>query len=238
MLNDFRVTIVLFSLFAFRFNMTPEEENHWRLASILYNDVLSKLRDFFKAKFQQRFTFAWGDNQMSGEFFIANANISHTDQFILNLIRQGDTAHFDATTLFWCLLYSGIDILQPKARRSHARSPPIRDRERIDELREMRNRVAHTGSATLSGAAFSQQLTSLEDIYVQLQWDRRTMRQIAQGPVVTEECRRLQQELEAERQRYRAHDLTLQDHEQRLQAHDWILQDHEQILQEHEGMSI
>ena len=195
--------------------MTPEEENYWRLVSILCNDVLSKLRDFFKAKFQQRFTFAWGDNQMSGEFFIANANTPHTEQHILDVVRRGDTAHFDATALFWCLLYSGVKILEPKARRSTARSAPIRDSERIDELREMRNEVAHARSASLSHAAFIQKLASLEDIYVQLQWDRATMRQTARGPMVTAECNRLEQELEAERLRYRAHDLTLQDHEQR-----------------------
>ena len=74
---------------------------------------------------------------MSGEFFIKKfrrAPLPH----ITDVIRPGDTAQFDATVLFTCLLYSGIGILEPSPRRPNARITPVEDSKRIDELREVR----------------------------------------------------------------------------------------------------
>ena len=189
--------------------LTSDEEHFWRLVRIVLEDVPDKLRGLFRKKFQERFHVTWGENQTSGEFFIANSNTSRTGQHIIDTIKQGDTALFDSTVLFTCLLFSGTGILLPKPRRG-VRTHPIQDSERVDELREMRNELAHATSASLPHATFIQKLASLNTIYAQLQWNPTVMRQWARDPVVTAECVRLQQDLDAERQRYRALDLTVQ----------------------------
>ena len=198
--------------------LTNDEENFWRLVRILLEDVPDKLRHLFRNTFQERFHVAWGENQTCGEFFIANSNTRHTGQHIIDTIRQGDTALFDCTALFTCLLFSGTGILLPTPRRG-VRTHPIHDSERVDGLREMRNELAHATSTSLPHATFYQKLASIDTIYAQLQWNPTVMRQWARDPVVTAECVRLQQDLDAERQRYRALDTTTQDHEQRLQSH-------------------
>ena len=214
-------------------HLTSDEENFWRLVRILLEDVPLKLRDLFRKKFQEQFHVTWGENQTSGEFFIANSNTSRTGQHIIDTIRQGDTAFYDSTALFTCLLFSGTGILLPKPRRG-VRTPPIQDSERIDELREMRNELAHTTSASLPHATFVQKLASLNTIYAQLQWNNTVMRQWARDPVVTAECVRLQQDLDAERQRYRALDLTVQTLDGTVQGLDGTVQAIDGTVKEHE----
>ncbi|KAI0224097.1 hypothetical protein LSAT2_024892 [Lamellibrachia satsuma] len=219
--------------------LTNDEEYFWRLVRILLQDVPGKLRDLFRNKFQERFHVAWGDNETSGEFFIANSNTGRTGQHIIDTIRQGDTASFDCTALFTCLLYSRTGILLPTPRRG-VRTHPIHDSERVDDLREMRNELAHATSTSLPRATFIQKLASINTIYAQLQWNPTVMRQWARDPVVTAECVRLQHDLDAERQRYRgldttvqALDVTMQDHEQRLRNNEQILANHAATQQQH-----
>ena len=202
--------------------LTPDQENFWRLIRILWDDIPCGLRVFFKSKYHQRFNIAWGDNQPSGEFFTANfpnSNTRYIGQHIIDTIRQGDTALYDCTALFTCLLYSGTRILHPKPRHG-TRTLPIEDSERVDELREMRNELAHSTSASLPSATFNMKLALLNTIYAQLQWNPTVMRQWAQDPVVTAECTRLNQLLDAERQRCGALDLMVQalDQHQQIQA--------------------
>ncbi|KAI0217299.1 hypothetical protein LSAT2_030846, partial [Lamellibrachia satsuma] len=180
--------------------LTSDEENFWRLVRILLGDVPDKLRDLFRNTFQERFHVAWGENQTCGEFFIANCNTRRTGQHIIDTIRQGDTASFDCSALFTCLLFSGTGLLPTP--RVGVRTPPIQDSERVDDLREMRNEMAHATSASLPRATFIQKLASLNTIYVQLQWSPTVMRQWARDPVVTAECVRLKHDLDAEGQIY------------------------------------
>ena len=199
--------------------MTNDEENFWRVVRILLDDVPCRLRDLFKTKFRRRYKRAWGDDRASGQFFIAKCNTRYTGQHIIDVIKQGDTAQYDCAALFTCLLYSGTGILQPTPRHG-VRTHPIEDSERIDELRVMRNDMAHARSPALPGATFNQKITSFEDIYAQLHWDPTVMRRLARDPVVTAECTRLKQQLDAEKQRYSALDLMVQDHERRLRAQE------------------
>ena len=204
--------------------LTPDQENFWRLIHILWDDVPRRLRVFFKRKYRQRFNIAWGDNQQSGEFFIANfpnANTARTGQHIIDTIRQGDTALYDCTALFTCLLYSGTRILHPRPRTPPGtRTPRIRDSERVDELREMRNELAHSTSVSVPSATFNMKLSSLEDVYAQLHWDPTEMRRLARDPVATAECTRLEQLLDAERLRYSGLDLTVQALDGKVQVLD------------------
>ena len=170
-------------------SLTGDEVRFCRLARILLDDVSNHLRTLFKDTFKKRYQCAWGDNQMSGEFFI-NKFKRTAGRHSADVIRQGDTGKFDLTVLFTCLLYSETGILDP------------RTRDKINELRKMRNAwFAHSLSSTLSAADFKQISTSLITIYVQLQWNPTVLRQAVADAVITAECARPQQQLDIKRQR-------------------------------------
>ena len=238
--------VVIWIRFFAEFNMsgaplTGDEERFMRLARILLDDVPTHLRATFKAKFQARFNFTWGENRTSGEFFVANFSAPRTPRHVTDVIRHGITQQFDSTALFTCLLFSGTGILLPTPRRG-TRTYPFQDSERIDQLRMMRNELAHATSASLSLGSFRHKIASLNTIYAQLHWNPTLMRQWARAPVATAECVRLQQQLSVERQRYISLDGTVQalgqsvqGIEQRLQGLEGTVQDHEQRMQHQEG---
>ena len=191
--------------------LTDDQENFYRLVRILLDDVPNQLRAMFKDKFHALFQFVWNDNQMFGNFFITNFNSMHIPGWrtpphhVTDVIKQGDTAQFDPTALFTCLLFSGTGILLPTPRH-RSRTLPIEDSERVDELRELRNFLAHATSASLSLTDFTQKLALLQTIYTQLQWNNTLMMQWAHDPVVSAECTRLEGQLTTERQRCNALD--------------------------------
>ena len=208
------VHVIQLSLMYFlsEFNMpgaplTKDEKNFWRLVRIMFEDVPGKLRGLFKSKFHEHFKLAWGDNQTSGEFFLANSNIRHTCHRVIDVIKQGDTAQYDFTALFTCLLFSGCGngILLRSLKCC------------VNELREMRHDLAHASSASLTHASFVKKLTSLNVAYAQLQWNPTVMRQWARNPMVTAKCIHLQRQLDAERQRYTSLDLIVPDLDRTVQ---------------------
>ena len=190
--------------------LTGDEKNFYRISRILLDDVVQQLRAEFKARFQARFGRVWGDDPQSGAFFLAKCAEPQMSSHIKNVIMQGDTAKFETTVLMACLLFSGTGILLPTPRR-RCRAQPFTDSERIDELRHMRNILAHAVSSSISSADFNCKLTSLREIYAQLNWDSTLMTKLAHDPVVSEECTRLKDELEVERQRIDSHDEMLQE---------------------------
>ena len=221
--------------------LTGDEQRFMRIARILLDDVPTHLRATFRAKFQARFHFTWCENRTSGEFFVANISAPRTPRHVTDVIRRGITQQFDSTALFTCLLFSGTGILLPTPR-SGARTYPFSDSERIDQLREMRNDLAHATSASLELGPFNRKIASLNTIYAQLHWNPTLMRQWARVPLVTAECVRLQQQLSVERQRNTALDgtvqalgLSVQAIEPRVQGLEGTVQDHEQRLQNQEG---
>ncbi|KAK2163837.1 hypothetical protein NP493_1444g02012 [Ridgeia piscesae] len=211
-------------------SLTDDQERFLRIVHILLDDVPNHLRAMLKAKFQARFGFAWGDNRATGEFFFANFTARNTPPHIANVIRQGKTEAFDSTALVTCLLFSGTGILLPTPRRV-PRPHPFTESERIDELREMRNELAHASSASLTQADFNQKLASLNTIYAQLLWNPTVMRQWAQDPVVTAESDRNVQRLEGS---VEVLDQAMQGTDRRVQALDELGQvlyeNHEQRL--------
>ncbi|KAI0210363.1 hypothetical protein LSAT2_004897 [Lamellibrachia satsuma] len=115
--------------------LTPSDDRYWRLVKIILEDVPSKLRQLFRSAFQSRYRIAWGDNSMSGKFFMGNVPKSKKrDKHIVDTVEQGSTANFDCTTLFYSLLFSGTDLLLPVMRKKELRVSPFYESERVDQL--------------------------------------------------------------------------------------------------------
>ena len=168
-------------------------------------------------------------------------NSKKRDKHIVDTVEQGSTANFDCTTLFYSLLFSGTDLLLPVMRKKELRVSPFYESERVDQLREQRNAVAHATTPSLSEADFKTKIQEIEDIYTQLQWDQTQLKEAAYGHLWPGEYDRLQRKIDVEKARIDDHEQRLQDHEQRLQKLEHQskpLQDREKFVKTVEGMSI
>ena len=202
--------------------LTPEEERYWRLVKVILDDMPRKLRDLFRSAFQKTYGQKWVDNLATGNFFMAKVPKSKKrDKHITTTVEQGISEQFDPTVLFFCLLNSGTNLLLPGARKKELRMSPFYESERVDQLREQRNAVAHATTPSLSEADFQTRIQEIEDIYTQLQWDQTQLKEAAYGRIWPVEYDRLQGEIDVEKAR-------INDHEQRLQD----LQQGQQDLQQ------
>ena len=197
--------------------MTAEGENHLRLVRIIQHDVPNNLRKLFKAEFAKKYGMPYGDDTASGMFFLGNVihKNKSKDANVNSAIQNGDSASFDCTTLFYCILYSGA-LLLPMRR--HNRVPPLNPSELIDQLREQRNLLAHSPRAEVDEPDFNTRVADLTTIYQQLGWSCTDLLQAANGPINTTECNNLWQVLSKEVARNNALDQTVKNLGQRLPA--------------------
>ena len=209
--------------------LTKEEERYWRLVKVILGDMPRKLRDLFRSAFQKTYGQKWVDNLATGNFFMAKVPKSKKrDKHITTTVEQGISEQFDPTVLFFCLLNSGTNLLLPVMRKKELRVSPFYESERVDQLREQRNAVAHATTPSLSETDFQTRIREIEDIYTQLQWDQTQLKEAAYGRIWPVEYDRLQQEIDVEKARIDDHEQRLQNHEQRLQNHEQRLQDLQQ----------
>ena len=209
--------------------LTPEEERYWRLVKVILDDMPRKLRELFRSAFQKTYRLAWGDNSVTGNFFLANVPTSKKrDKHMITTVEQGISEQFDTTVLFFCLLNSGTNLLLPGARKKELRMSPFYESECVDQLREQRNAMAHATTPSLSGADFQTRIQEIEDIYTQLQWDQTQLKEAAYGRLWPAECDRLQGKTDVEKARIDDHEQRLQDLQQRQQDISKRLQDLEQ----------
>ena len=202
--------------------LTKEEERYWRLVKVILGDMPRKLRDLFRSAFQKTYGQKWVDNLATGNFFMAKVPKSKKrDKHITTTVEQGISEQFDPTVLFFCLLNSGTNLLLPVMRKKELRVSPFYESERVDQLREQRNAVAHATTPSLSETDFQTRIREIEDIYTQLQWDQTQLKEAAYGCIWPVEYDRLQQEIDVEKAR-------IDDHEQRLQNHEQQLRDLQQ----------
>ena len=163
-------------------------------------------------------------------------NSKKRDKHIVDTVEQGSTANFDCTTLFYSLLFSGTDLLLPVMRKKELRVSPFYESERVDQLREQRNAVAHATTPSLSEADFQTKIQEIEDIYTQLQWDQTQLKEAAYGRLWPTEYDRLQGKIDVENARI---DDQLQDLNKRVKNLEQpTQQDKEKFLKTVEGMSI
>ena len=212
--------------------LNPNDERYWRMVKILIEDVPNQLRQLFRSAFHAKYRISWVEGSSSGKMFMAMVpprNIR--DKNIPATVQKGVTGDFDCTTLFFCLLFSGTGLLTPVVRPKAQRGPPFYDSERIDQLREQRNAVAHATTPSITEADFKTRIQQIEDIYTAFNWDDAEFRKAAYGFLWPTEYTRLEQKIEVEKARIDDHEQRLQCHEQRLQSHTHQLQSHDQRLQ-------
>ena len=173
-----------------------EEGNYLRLVRIIIKEVRSKLLRVFLSEFESKCGQPYGNDAASGTFFLSQIHPNNRcrDDEVSRKIQNGDSTHFDTTTLFYCLLHSGA-LQQPPMRPRNARMPPLRSSELIDQLRKQRNEMAHAENAEIVDADFKTKVAQLETIYQQLGWPLDQLKTEACNPLNTEWSLRQRQAL-------------------------------------------
>ena len=87
------------------------------------------------------------------------------DKHITKTFDQGISNEFDCTVLFYCLLSRGIGLMLRGARRKDLTVQPFYQSERVDQLRECRNALAHATRVSLPEAGFRARIQDIEHIY-------------------------------------------------------------------------
>ena len=127
-----------------------EQLNYFRACYIAFNLVPQGLRKVFKQEWDFLYKTTlfgeWKDiSQNGGDFYNKESRKSHTKNArLLATIQRGNTAEWDCSCLFFAILYS--DCI------GSTLSPAVR--KEVDDLRQVRNDIAHLNEVELTDAEF------------------------------------------------------------------------------------
>ena len=129
---------------------TLEQLNYFRACYIAFNLVPQGLRKVFKQEWDFLYKTTpfgeWKDTPQNGrDFYNKESRKSHTKNArLLATIQRGNTAEWDCSCLFFTILYS--DCI------GSTLSPAVR--KEVDDLRQVRNDIAHLNEVELTDAEF------------------------------------------------------------------------------------
>ena len=129
---------------------SQEELNYFRLCYVVFNLVPVGLRQIFKQEwdflYKKTSRGEWEDSPQNGrDFYNKETKASRKrNAQCLATIQNGDTAEWDCTCLFFAILYSDSigKTLSPAVNKD------------VDEIRQVRNGIAHMTEANLTDADF------------------------------------------------------------------------------------
>ena len=128
-----------------------EQLNYFRICYIAFNLVPDGLREIFKQEWDFRFKMTpsgeWKDTPQNGQDFCnKESRKSRTkNSRYLATIQNGNTAEWDCTCLFFAILYSD----------SISKTLSSAIEKDVDDLRQVRNHIAHIGEAILTDVEFN-----------------------------------------------------------------------------------
>ena len=128
---------------------TSEQLNYFRICYIAVNLIPERLRQVFKQEWDFRYKPTpgeWKDTRENGSDFYNNESRKSRlkNGRYLATIRNGNTAEWDCSCLFFAILFSD----------SIGTTLNAVIRKEVDDLREVRNDIAHISEAKLTDAEF------------------------------------------------------------------------------------
>ena len=128
---------------------TSEQLNVFRICYILFDLVPKGLRNVFKLEWDFRYKTrlgAWNDTTQNGRDFLSNESKKSRSKNarLLATIQNGTTAEWDCSCLFFAILFSD----------SIGTTLSAAFRKDVDDLRQVRNYIAHITEAQLTDAEF------------------------------------------------------------------------------------
>lgn len=128
---------------------TPEDLNYIRICYIAFRLILQGLRTIFKQEWDFLYKTSygkWEDTPKNGRDFYALESLTSRRRFapFLATIQNGDTAQWDSSCLVHAILFSDCigNTLSPVVKKG------------VDDLRAVRNRIAHLTETSLSDVEF------------------------------------------------------------------------------------
>jgi tetratricopeptide (TPR) repeat protein len=137
---------------------SEESRNHICMQNIVTNVVSQGLRKVFRdewnARYQAMFG-AWDDTNVSGQqlFNLENTRSRPNKNVYQAKFQHGDTSLWDCSVLFDAILYSNSV--------GHASLNPT-TKSKVDNLRNIRNKIIHADEAMLSDADFQTMINDVE----------------------------------------------------------------------------
>ena len=175
------------------------EENFYRVAHLILDEIPNQLRNYFKSLWNNRYpSTRWDDTNTSGQLFLPGRNI--TNREILSKIQDGNTNEWDGTTLFAVLLFSSYNFFRadPNARVC------------IDRLRKLRNEsYAHLDSTKIDDPAYNNIFKDAKNVFKQMGWQSNGIILIEARVLNTHDFQRLKTDMQQERARNRQLEIEL-----------------------------
>ena len=143
---------------------SQEQLNYFRLCYIAFDLIPVELRHIFKTEwdflYKATLTGEWKDTAQNGHDFNNKESKSSRKKNArsLAIINNGDTAEWDCTCLFFAILYS--DSI------GKTLSPAVR--KEVDDIRQVRNEIAHITEAKLTDADFQTSVDRLLNAFTSL----------------------------------------------------------------------
>jgi len=174
---------------------SQEQLNYFRLCHVIFHLVLKGLRQIFKNEWDFRYNGKanplreWKNTPQNGRDFYNNEyKASHKkNRLCIATIQNGDTAEWDCTCLFFAILYSDSigKTLSPAVYKD------------VDDIRQVRNRIAHIEDAKLTDADFQNYIGKVINAFKSLGLDESEISKIKnQTTFPTQEVEKLQVELD------------------------------------------
>ncbi len=185
--------------------LTNEQENFVKISKIILDVLPTKLRQYFKDKWDETYhNNNWDDTSKSSQFLVSliPSNVKknpHNKRNVDYLKTNGDTSDWDPTLLFFVLLYSGLQLITP-CRKKAQRNIPLFDSEVIDILREIRNGCfAHLKDMSLPSVEFQTVVGDLNTVCTLFGPDcKREVDEIVQSKVHTQLSEQLMEQLKTQ----------------------------------------
>ncbi|XP_028518122.1 uncharacterized protein LOC110249531, partial [Exaiptasia diaphana] len=176
---------------------TSDQLNFFRLSYIVFDIVPEALREIFKQEWDALYKGTpgqWDDTPTSYTAFynMESAKNQTRNKRLLGLMSSGDRNNWDCTCLFYAILYS--DSVRPTL------TPVVSNS--VDEIREIRNEMAHNKTGKMSKAEFQKSIQKIKIAFSSLKIDITRIEEIEnQTCFPTEDLARIQKELEDEKKR-------------------------------------
>ena len=138
--------------------LDPTEENFVKMEKILIVIVARFLRGLFMNSWDSMFPATpWTNDNISGQrlFNAIKKHFKSCDGHLKKIIQDGDCRLWDISALCFVLLCPGLKLMD-KCRPKNIRSNQLNNGEKLDRLREMRNKYfAHVVAMSISDQEFN-----------------------------------------------------------------------------------
>jgi len=171
--------------------VTEEDENLFRARKVIEDELLPRLREYFKQTWngqRKQSTSAWSDSPDDGEALYLKLKPERKKKLDKNVekkLTSGETMEWDATCLFEAIF--ALDLGKNKSI-FHA-------------LKNTRNELFHKPHGGLCNSEKDAVFTTIKNAYRKFNWPVDDVNNIEKAPITTEELKKLKTQLESEKRK-------------------------------------